>query len=132
MERGINYNETAILRILPSLQFYKYGNTLPLLPVSPDNLSIIEEDTIPIKKLLKLKLVRNFGYLWSRINKVKIYSSNVYDPLEKIAALIRKELRKESMSLCELARKLGLSESSVRPSIKQMYDQGFFHLTALP
>uniref|UniRef100_A0A6C0KJW1 Uncharacterized protein n=1 Tax=viral metagenome TaxID=1070528 RepID=A0A6C0KJW1_9ZZZZ len=124
MERGINDSETAILRILPSLEFYKYGSNLPLLPPSPDNLSIFEEGPNTNKK--SLKLVRNFGYLWSRINKVKIYSSSVYDPLDKITVMIIRELRKESMSVRELARKLGLSQRSVRYSVEKMYYEKFF------
>ena len=124
----IHEEDNSFKKRIPQFDIYKYVKGVIPLPPSPKLVSVDGDPLTDagITNTTDLILVSNYASLASRLNRVGNFVSKEYDPLCERALSIRRELRKEHISIYILAYRLGLSQKTVRRFIKEMYIQGFF------
>lgn len=110
------------IKEIPQMNYYNYKNRVKSEPPY-QNLSLDPLTQAGIKDTTLLQIVSNHGYLASKIGRVRGYMKA--DLSSNRGLLIRIELSKNILSIRAIASRLGLSQSTVREFIRELFIRGF-------
>jgi len=110
------------IQVIPQMNYYNYKNRVKSEPPY-QNLSLDPLTQAGIKDTTLLQIVSNHGYLASKFGRVRGYMNT--DLSSNRGLLIRIELSKNILSIRAIASRLGLSQSTVREFIRELFIRGF-------